>query len=147
MGYADHVHPRWLAFWGVWGAQVFVSLATFNSTWMALVWVQFAVAEGWAATHKTEIKLPDGSKVLAGDTLSETSTWVSKFAKPASKWWQGWKGAISLFEIPLICGHFFITMGWDAEAGLRGFWPMLIVPTVGLYLWLIYHFVNATKHG
>lgn len=143
---ATQVHPRWVLWWAQWGLQLFMSLATLNVWWMRAVWAQFAVAEGWAATHKVTVRAPDGTLVEAGDTLSETSTWLSRFAKPASKWWQGWKAAVSLVEIPLICGHFFITMAYG-PGGLHPFWPWLVVPTIGLYLWLIYHFLNVIKHG
>lgn len=144
---AVHVHPRWVLWWGCWGAQLFASLATLNVWWMRAVWAQFAAAEGWAATHKATIRLPTGEVVKAGDTLSETSTWVSRFSKPASKWWQGWKAFVSLFELPLICAHFFVTLAWDPVTGWRPFWPLLLIPTIGLYLWLIYHFLNVVKHG
>lgn len=143
---AVHVHPRWVLWWGIWAAQVFMSLATVNIPWMRACWIQFALAEGLAVARKRPMRMPDGAMVQAGNTLSETSTWFSLFAKPASKWWQGWRGAVSLFQLPIMCAHFFVTMAWG-PAGLHPWWWLFLVPTVGLYFWLIYHFLNVTKHG
>lgn len=143
---AVYVDRKSLMLWAGWGVYMMTALALKDIWMLRAGWAAFAVLEGRGALKRRTVTLADGTIVGAGDTLSEISTHVALMSKAGTKWYQSWRAAVALVEIPLLCAAFFLTWAWGPDSSVQ-YWYLALLPAGGLACWLYWHFLHVTRTG
>lgn len=130
-----NLHSGYRIFWIIWMG---IEIGALMMGWYGIMvaragWIYFGIIEGLAVS---------GGK--PGRTLSDFMQSIATMG-PESKWWQGWPALVTM-----LTALASMQAGWTAAYGIESlFWQIAVggVVGIGVFFWLIFHWLNTEKHG